>query len=129
MLKSVEVLYTLICKKDSPLKCFSKKRAGSEGKLNSTARHSNGAFSKGMQTLLDRRVNGLISDKSNHAVHSENFDSSGIDILVNAKKVLWIVLSLNFYKPIVIISVSRFDTVESLVHHEVYISTAQTIGV
>src|SRR5208282_639012 len=49
------------------------------------------------------------------------------DVLVNAEKVIWIVLPLNFHKAIVIISVGCFDPVDSLVHHEVYVGAPQAV--
>jgi hypothetical protein len=59
--------------------------------------------------------------------HRTCFCSVGSNVLVNVEKVLRIVFSLNFHQPIVIVSVGRFDPIDSFVHHKVHAGAAQTV--
>ena len=52
------------------------------------------------------------------------FSLLGFDVLVNAEKVIRIVFSFNFHETIVIVPVGRFDTIDSFIHHKVYIGAA-----
>jgi hypothetical protein len=40
------------------------------------------------------------------------------DILVDAEKVIWIVLPFNLRQPIVVVSIGRFDAFDAFFHHE-----------
>ena len=43
------------------------------------------------------------------------------DVLVNAEKIVRIVLPFNFRQSIIVVAVGRFDPVDSFIHHEVYV--------
>lgn len=51
------------------------------------------------------------------------------DVLVDPEEVSWIVLSLNFQEPVVVIPVGRLDPVDPLIHHEIYVSASHRVGV
>src|SRR5260370_2279474 len=70
-------------------------------------------YSRAYSSLRDSRTN-----------ISGGFPRIGGDVLVNPKEVIWIVFLLNFQEAIVVVSVSRFDSIDSFVHHEVNIGAA-----
>ena len=44
------------------------------------------------------------------------------NVLVNLEKVGWIVFALNLYESVIVVAISRFDSIGSFVHHEVHIA-------
>ena len=45
-----------------------------------------------------------------------------LNVLVNLEKVGWIVFALNLYESVIVVAISRFDSIGSFVHHEVHIA-------
>jgi hypothetical protein len=44
------------------------------------------------------------------------------------KQIRWIVFALDLYQSVVVVAVGGFESIESFVHHEIHISTSQTVG-
>src|SRR5450755_5059408 len=53
---------------------------------------------------------------------------SGLNILIYAKEIGWIVLALDNCKALVVVPVGGFDTLLTLFHHEVHVGTTRRIG-